>query len=256
MRTHLVAGWILGMVLAGGAVNSGFAQGDLDPSQTPVSPEQSGAGAPAPATTAPVAPGTPPQAVTQPPKVAPAVPGHAADQPPASTLRLSPWYYEIQRLTQAGVEDGVVLSYIYNSAGTFNITADQVIALRNLGASPQVISAMMRHDRQLITGERPLTATATPAFPPDVQAALAASLHPAGQPSPQPATVETPPPAPSTPIVAPEDEPGTVGTLGWAESDYPPDPPQGPYPVRLPYPVKLSDPIIMLRLPSFALPCW
>jgi hypothetical protein len=40
------------------------------------------------------------------------------------------------------------------------------------------------------------------------------------------------------------------------EPDDAPDQPASAGPVRVPYPVKLNDPIIILRLPSFALPCW
>jgi hypothetical protein len=42
----------------------------------------------------------------------------------------------------------------------------------------------------------------------------------------------------------------------WVEPDDVPDQPESVGPVRMPYPVKLSDPIIILRLPTFALPCW
>ena len=173
MKTRISPGWILGMVLAGGAVASGFAQNGPNPSQTAVSLEKTGAAAPAPAATASVEPGTPSQSAPQPSTAVPTVPGNAADKSPSSNRYLSPWFYEIQRLTQAGVEDGVVLSYINNSAGTFNLTADQVISLKNLGASPQVINAILEHDRQLISGERPMTVSAPPPLPPSVQAALA-----------------------------------------------------------------------------------
>jgi hypothetical protein len=243
-------------MLAGGAVASSFAQDGLNPSQTAVLPDKTGPAVPPPAAAASVEAGTPPQTAPQPSTEAPAAPGAAADKAPPPSGQLSPWYYEIERLTQAGVEDAVILSYIYNSAGTFNLTADQVIALKTLGASPQVINAMMRHDRQLIAGERPLTASTPPPFPPAVQAALSASLHPTEQGSTEPAAQPTPAPAPGASIIAPDDESSAHGTLVWVEPYDLPDPPQGLYPVRLPYPVKLNDPIIMLRLPSFALPCW
>ena len=184
------------------------------------------------------------------------MPGNAADKSLSSNRYLSPWFYEIERLTQAGVEEAVVLSYINNSAGTFNLTADQVISLKNLGVSPQVISAMLEHDRELISGERPLTASAPPPLPPAVQAALDASFHTTGPASAQPATLATPLPAPTRSIIAPDDKPGASGTWVWVEPDDVPDQPASAGPVRVPYPVKLNDPIIILRLPTFALPCW
>jgi hypothetical protein len=184
------------------------------------------------------------------------VPGIAADKSLSSNRYLSPWYYEVERLTQAGVEESVVLSYIDNSAGTFNLTADQVIALKTLGASPQVINAMMEHDRQLISGERPLTAGAPPPLPPSVQATLAASLHTANPASAPRTSLAIPLPPPNRSIIAPDDEPGAGGTWVWVEPDDVPEQPASAGPVRLPYPVKLNDPIIIFRLPSFALPCW
>ena len=163
MRARILPGWLLGIMLAGGAVASSFAQDGLNPSQTAVLPDKTGPAVPPPAAAASVEVGTPPQAAPQPSTEAPAAPGAAADKAPPPSGQLSPWYYEIERLTQAGVEDAVILSYIHNSAGTFILTADQVISLENLGASLQVISAMMQHDRQFITGERPLTASTPPA---------------------------------------------------------------------------------------------
>jgi len=255
MKTRTSLGWVLGMVLTGGAVASGFAQNGLNPSPTAVSSEKTGAAAPSPAAAASVEPGTPPQAAPQPATAAPAVPGNAGVESLSSNRYLSPWFYEIERLTQAGVGEAVVLSYI-NSAGTFNLSADQIISLKNLGASPQVINAMMRHDRELISGQRPMPVSAPPPLPPSVQAALAASLHTTDRASAPPTTLATPAPAPSGSIVAPDDESGASGTWVWVEPDDVPDQPASAGPVRVPYAVKLNDPIIVLRLPTFALPCW
>jgi hypothetical protein len=253
MRTSL--GWILGMVLGGGAVASGFAQNDLNPAPTAVSSEKTGGAAPAPAAAASVEPGTAPQAASESSTAAPAAPGNSGDKSLSSNRYLSPWFYGIEQLTQAGVGEAVVLSYI-NSAGTFNLSADQVISLKNLGASPQVINAMMRHDRELISGQRPMPVSAPPPLPPSVQAALAASLHTTDRASAPPTTLATPAPAPSGSIVAPDDESGASGTWVWVEPDDVPDQPASAGPVRVPYAVKLNDPIIVLRLPTFALPCW
>ena len=256
MKARILPGWLLAILLAGGAVAPGFAQDALNPSQTAVSPGKTGTAAPSPAAAASVRPGAPAQATPQSSTTALAVPGNAADKSLSSNRYLSPWLYEVERLTQAGIEEAVVLAYINNSAGTFNLTADQVIALKTMGASPQVINAMIRHDRELISGERPLTASAPPPLPPSVQAALAASLHTTGPASAQPTTLATPLPPPNRSIIAPDDEPGAGGTWVWVEPDDVPDQPASVGPVRLPYPVKLNDPIIILRLPTFTLPYW
>jgi hypothetical protein len=256
MNTRILLGWVLGMVLAGGAVASGLAQDGVNPSPTAVSPEKTGAALPSPAAAATVELATPPQTATPSSTAAPATPGNAADKAQPSNRYLSPWFYEIERLTQAGVEEAVVLSYINNSAGTFNLTADQIVLLKNLGASPQVISAMIEHDRELISGERPMTASATPPLPPSVQAALDATFHTTAPASTHPTTLATPLPPPNRSIIAPDDEPEAGGMWVWVEPDDVPDQPASAGPVRMPYPVKLSDPIIVLRLPTFALPCW
>jgi hypothetical protein len=249
MKTPTSLGWVFGMVLAGGAVASGFAQGGLNPSQTAASSDKTGATAPSSTAVAAVEPGTSPQA-------APAAPGTADGKSLTPIRYVSPWVYEIERLTRAGVEEGVVMSYINNSAGTFGLTADQIISLKALGASTYVINAMLKHDRELISGERPMTASAPPPMPPSVQAAFAAAFPAPSPASVQPASVATPLPPPDRSIIAPDDEAGSGGMLVWVEPDDVPEQPASAGPIRMPYPVKLNDPIIVLRLPSFALPCW
>jgi len=164
--------------------------------------------------------------------------------------------FEVQRLTQASVDEGVVLSYVTNSAGTFNLTADQVIYLKNLGVSPQVINTMMQHDQELISGLRPLTASSAPPLPPSVQAALAASLHATSDGSAQPATLITPLDPPGDPQIIANDDSWNSGPWIVDDGDYAPRQPKSTGPVRVPYPVQLSDPIIILKLPSFNVPCW
>ena len=256
MKTRTLLGCLLGTMLAGGVVASGFAQDGLSPAQKAVSPERIGLAAPSPAAPASVERGTPPPATPKPSAAAPDAPGTADGKSMASNRILSPWYYEIQKLTQAGVEESVVMSYINSSAGTFNLSADQIISLKALGVSTYVINAMIEHDRQLISGERPLTVSASPALPPDVQAALEARLHPTTQASPPPASVATPDGASTASIVAPDDESGGPGMLVMVEPDNVPDQPASAGSVRAPYAVKLNDPIVVLRLPTFALPCW
>ena len=256
MKTRTSLGWVLGMALAGVAVTSGFAQGGLNPSQTAVSTEKTGAAAPSPAVTATVETAIPPQAAPRSSTTAAAVPGNAAVKSPSPIRYVSPWSYEIEKLTKAGVDEGVVMSYIRNSAGTFSLTADQLISLKNLGVSTYVINAMIEHDRELISGERPLTASAPPPWPESVQAALTASLHTTAPANAPLTTVATPVGDPTGSIVVPDDDSEGPGMWVTVEPDDVPDQPASAGPVRVPYPVKLNDPIVILRLPSFALPCW
>src|ERR1017187_1501586 len=85
MRTSL--GWVLGMALAGVAVTSGLAQDGLNPSQTAISP----------------------QAAPRSSTAAAAVTGNAAVKASSPIRYVSPWSYEIEKLTKAGVDEGVVM---------------------------------------------------------------------------------------------------------------------------------------------------
>jgi hypothetical protein len=243
-------------MLAGGALAPGFAQAATDPSPTAVSPEKTGAAIASPATTAPAAPSPRTDAAAAPSPATPAAPDHSGANPTAGIVSKSPWFYEIERLAKAGVDEGVVQTYINSTAGTFNLTADQVIYLKDLGLSPQVINTMIDHDQDLISGTRPLTAAAPPPFPPSVQAALAARLHPAGD-APAPSAAPAPLlPEPRSTIIAPDDDPESAGAWVLVEPDDVPDQPRSAGPVRVPYAVKLTDPIIVFRLPTFTVPYW
>ena len=115
----------------------------------------------------------------------------------------------------------------------FNLTADQIIYLKNAGVSPQVLGVMVQHDQQLISGGGFMTVPAGPEAGPI-------------------ATFATPGASP----IAANDDSWAQETVLPDDSYYPPEQPEGIGPVRAPYAVKLNDPIIMLRLPTFTVPCW
>jgi hypothetical protein len=161
---------------------------------------------------------------------------------------------EVERLTKAKVDEGVVLTYVINSAGTFNLTADQIVRLQNLGVSPPVINAMIQHDQELISGARPLTAASPPSLPTALRAVLAPHPQATGATNAPTATLAAPPPAPA-PLIANDDSDGG-GDWFYVEPDDVPDQPASAGPVRVPYPVKLNDPIIILKLPTFSVPSW
>jgi hypothetical protein len=256
MKARISRGWILGMVFAGGVMASGFARDGVNASPATSSLQQTGP-ASVPVTPAPsVVPATSIQAAPGSSPAAPAVPDAAADKRLAPNTHVSPWLYEIERLSQARVDEGVVLSYVANSAGTFNLTADQIIHLKNEGVSSQVINAMMQHDRELISGQRPLTASTPPPLPPAVQAAVAANLHTAGNAPTPPATAAAPAPAPAESQVVANDDSRSSADWVLVEPDDVPEQPRSAYPVRAPYPVKLNDPIVIWKLPTFTVPYW
>jgi hypothetical protein len=113
---------------------------------------------------------------------------------PPPPIQLSPWATEIVKLAQAGIEESVMLSFIDNS-GTFNLGADQLVYLNDLGVPSPVVNAMLQHDRDFISGARPLTIASAPPEQPVWPTNLAASSESPRKPNLQPAT--TPPPAPT-----------------------------------------------------------
>jgi hypothetical protein len=85
---------------------------------------------------------------------------------------------QVVRLTQAGVDESVIMTYVTNSGSTFNLDSDKIIYLKDIGLPNEVVSAMMLRDQQL-------------------QQQMAASAYqPPAQPAPAPATTDQPETAP------------------------------------------------------------
>ena len=99
--------------------------------------------------------------------------------PPPSILPTSP-LAQVIRLTQAGVDESVIMTYVTNSSSTFNLDSDKIIYLKDIGLPNEVVTAMMQRDQQL------------------QQQMAAAAYQPPAQPAPAPATTEpeTAPPPP------------------------------------------------------------
>jgi hypothetical protein len=171
MKTRTSTTRVLGLVLVTAALTGSLAQNALQP--TSASPR-------------PAAPATAP---------APAD-ADSRTSPAASAPRLSPWTTEIVKLAQAGIDDGVVLSFIQNS-GTFNLGADQIIHLAGVGVSSQVINAMLQHDYDLTSGAKLPTISSRPPMDPAVEKALAALRETANE-------AATPPPLPPSVAAAPD----------------------------------------------------
>jgi len=62
---------------------------------------------------------------------------------------IPPAVADVIRLAESGVGDDVVLAYIQNSQATFDLGADDVLYLRDVGVSSVVITAMLNHDTTL-----------------------------------------------------------------------------------------------------------
>jgi hypothetical protein len=173
------------------------------------------------------------------------------------------------KLAQAGIDENVMLSFIDNS-GMFNLGADQVIYLSDLGVSSEVVGEMLRHDAEVIAGTRSLTISSEPPRDPSIKMTFATSSPEAPKVSAQPAAA-TASPAVVTgrPMVVPDEqsitEPNTTATNSWQSTtgfvkmdegtpfDWESPEEQmhsteriGGYPVREPYPVPVTAPIIFV----------
>jgi hypothetical protein len=93
---------------------------------------------------------------------------------------LSPGMSEIIKLAQAHLDEGVILAYIQNSGRAFSPTADELLYLSGLGASQDVLGALVNSAPPVAT---PRIAMAPPAAP--APAPAPAMLSPvASQPEP------------------------------------------------------------------------
>jgi hypothetical protein len=77
---------------------------------------------------------------------------------PANILPGTP-LAEVYKLAQANVDAGVILAYITNSPSAFNLDADKIIALSDVGAPSEIINVIISHDKHLaFTAEPPVPA--------------------------------------------------------------------------------------------------
>ena len=150
MKTLFVRQCSLGLA-AGLTFFLGCARPAAEPEQARVVAAPTTAAGIVTAPTPPVAP--PPPAVAE-PAGAGAAPG--ANPPailqriaPTATLEsvaLSPGLSEVVKLAQAGVGEEVILAYVDKYSGGFNVGADQILYLNDLGVSGTVITSILKHD--------------------------------------------------------------------------------------------------------------
>lgn len=105
---------------------------------------------------------------------------------------------EVVRLAEAGTSDDVVLAYIQNSNATFDLSADQILYLRDIGVSSPVITGMLTRDNTL-RGQAPAYTYDQRLYP------ATAPAHPPTTPPPQPPVQE--PAAVTAPLVPPDAPP-------------------------------------------------
>ena len=129
MKTSLSRFFLLGVALA---LNSGCSP-QSSKAQTQPTPVVSAPLAPM------VAPETPISATA--PTTAPAI-------VPPNILPTSP-LAQVVRLTQAGVDQSIIMVYVTNSSRTFNLDSDKIIYLSDLGLPTELVTAMMQRDQFL-----------------------------------------------------------------------------------------------------------
>src|SRR2546421_1273531 len=71
------------------------------------------------------------------------------EQPISSTLSLSEPVSEVIKLAAAGIKETVLLAYVERSESTFDLEADEIIHLNDLGVPAAVVSAMLKRDTVL-----------------------------------------------------------------------------------------------------------
>ncbi len=100
---------------------------------------------------------------------------------------LPPGVDPVVDMAQAHVGDAVLLEYINSSPNAYQLNADEILYLRDLGLSETVISAMLRHGNELRT-------SGVPAGPPPAAESAASTNS---------AAVEAAPPVYAAPVTAP-----------------------------------------------------
>ncbi len=97
---------------------------------------------------------------------------------------------EVMKLADSGLDESVMLAFVTNSTSSFNLSAEEIIYLNDIGVSSTVVTAMIQRDQAL----KQLSANAAPAAP-----APAAPEPAPAEPEPTPAPAEmAPQPAYST----------------------------------------------------------
>lgn len=199
MKTRLLQMWRVGLLPLVAAVASGCAQNGTatPPNAANLTTNTVAAAASAPADAAPVVEipeNAPPPERAEP---APVSVPHAL---PAD-LKLSPNTVEVVKLARSGVDGAVMLAFVTNSTGTFNLGSDQIVYLNDLGVASEVLTSMIEHDRLLREGAGALppiapaamTAVVEPAY--SDPTAVAAAAAPQALEQPQSAWAEPPPAA-------------------------------------------------------------
>ena len=121
-----------------------------------------------------------------------AIPGAEQKSNPVPAS-ISPGAAEVIRLAQSGVSEDVIKAYIENSTGAFDLSADHILYLRDLGISSDLITDMLNRDKFLRTQSTPSSPPAAAQPAAEVQAAPEPTVPVEAPLTPQSTEVTTPP---------------------------------------------------------------
>ena len=102
---------------------------------------------------------------------------------------------QVVRLAQGGVDESLIMVYITNSSRTFNLDADKIVYLTDLGLPTDVVTAMMMRDQQL---QQEFAAAQAEQQAQQAQQTQQAQTAPAPEPVPADTAETVTPPAPVT----------------------------------------------------------
>jgi hypothetical protein len=130
---------------------------------------------------------------------------------------------DLVKLANAGVDSAVLLAFATNSASFFNLNAEEIIYLKDLGVPSPVVMAILQHDQALkellANANAPLAPPADWQFAPPPAAPATADAAPAAQSAPP----AYPPPPDYSPPPPDMTEPGFYDTLSpygnWVQVD-------------------------------------
>ena len=128
----------------------------------------------------------------------------STEKPLPPAVKLTAPLAEVLRLADSGVEESVLLAFVTNSPSFFNLGADEIIYLNDLGLSSAVVAAMIQRDQALkaslaSAGPGPAAPAPAPAEPAPAAPEPPPTLAPADMaPQPDSTAGNYPPPAAPT----------------------------------------------------------
>ncbi len=129
----------------------------------------------------------------------------STNQPVPAKVQLTPAAAELLKLANSGVDQSVMLAYVTNSTSTFNLSAEEIIYLNDLGVPGPVVTAMIQRDQvlkaegraALLSSSPPVTSLPAPEPVQPAPTAVTAPLTPPDYPT------EPPPAPPAEEVSAP-----------------------------------------------------